>query len=56
MRRSPKQAAVEQAGRMLPGAERREAQALIREEFASELAPDSRLTAGGRRPNRSKRG
>ncbi|CAI6082499.1 hypothetical protein [Cohnella sp. JJ-181] len=57
MRQSPKEARMDRAGRTLPGADRREAQSLMGEEFASELAPPGGRSAdGGARTERPKRG
>lgn len=56
MRQSPKEARMDRAGRTLPGADRREAQSLMSEEFAAELAPGDTSAGGGLRPRRPKRG
>ncbi|WP_217597753.1 hypothetical protein [Cohnella sp. GbtcB17] len=56
MRQSPKEARMDRAGRTLPGADRREAQSLMGEEFAAELAPADASAGGGLRPRRPKRG
>ncbi|SFB40844.1 hypothetical protein SAMN05216312_107184 [Cohnella sp. OV330] len=56
MRQSPKEARMDRAGRTLPGADRREAQSLMGEEFAAELAPRDTTGDGGMRPRRPKRG
>ncbi|MDI4644905.1 hypothetical protein [Cohnella hashimotonis] len=47
---------MNRAAGTLPGADRREAQALMAEEFAAELSPRNTSADGGIRPRRPKRG
>ncbi|MFC3798289.1 hypothetical protein [Cohnella sp. GCM10012308] len=56
MRQSPKEARMDRAAGTMPGADRREAQALMAEEFAAELAPRDTSADGGMRPRRPNRG